>query len=61
LFVIFTVADRRLTDVLTGEIVAQEIVQTLVGSLGLIAAVPVTTWLACAVVSRMVPAPVGPG
>ena len=46
LFVIFTVADRRLGDVVTGEIVAQEIVQTLVGSLGLIAAVPITTWLA---------------
>ncbi len=60
LFVIFTVADRRLGDVLTGEIVAQEIVQTLVGSLGLIAAVPVTTWLASAVVTRMVPAPAGP-
>jgi uncharacterized membrane protein len=61
LFVIFTVADRRLTDVLTGEIVAQEIVQTLVGSLGLIAAVPMTTWLASAVVTRMVPAPAPAG
>jgi len=57
LFVIFTVADRRLGDVLTGEIVAQEIVQTLVGSLGLIAAVPVTTWLACLLVTRMVNGP----
>jgi len=57
LFVIFTVADRRLSDVLTGEIVAQEIVQTLVGSLGLIAAVPITTWLACLVVTRSRPAP----
>ncbi len=54
LFVIFTVADRRLGDVLTGEIVAQEIVQTLVGSLGLIAAVPITTWLACLLVTRTV-------
>ena len=35
LFLMFTVADRRLGDVVTGEIVAQEIVQTLVGSLGL--------------------------
>lgn len=57
LFVIFTVADRRLTDVLTGEIVAQEIVQTMVGSLGLIAAVPVTTWLAAMLVTRTVPVP----
>ena len=54
LFVIFTVADRRLGDIVTGEIVAQEIVQTLVGSLGLIAAVPITTWLACALVTRSV-------
>jgi uncharacterized membrane protein len=60
LFVIFTVADRRLGDVLTGEIVAQEIVQTLVGSLGLIAAVPVTTWLASVLVTRTVPAPAPP-
>jgi len=59
LFVIFTVADRRLGEVLTGEIVAQEIVQTLVGSLGLIAAVPVTTWLACLLVTRSVAADAG--
>ena len=57
LFVIFTVADRRLGDVVTGEIVAQEIVQTLVGSLGLIAAVPITTWLACGLVTRSVRGP----
>ncbi len=60
LFVIFTVAGRRLGDVLTGEIVAQEIVQTLVGSLGLIAAVPITTWLGCVLVTRTVARP-GPG
>lgn len=54
-------ADRRLGDVITGEIVAQEIVQTLVGSMGLIAAVPVTTWLTSAVVTRMVPAPAAEG
>lgn len=57
LFVIFTVADRRLGDVLTGEVVAQEIVQTLVGSLGLIAAVPITTWLGCVLITRSVRAP----
>ncbi|HEV2758006.1 MAG TPA: YibE/F family protein [Acidimicrobiales bacterium] len=57
LFVIFTVADRRLGDVVTGEIVAQEIVQTLVGSLGLIAAVPITTWLACLLVTHSVRGP----
>lgn len=54
LFVIFTVADRRLTEVVTGEVVAEELVQTLVGSLGLVAAVPVTTGLACVLVTRTV-------
>jgi uncharacterized membrane protein len=54
LFVIFTVADRRLSEVVTGEVVAEELVQTLVGSLGLVAAVPVTTGLACLLVTRTV-------
>lgn len=54
LLVIFTVAGRRLGDVLTGEIVAEELVQTLVGSIGLVAAVPVTTGLACLLVTRSV-------
>ena len=54
LFVIFTVADRGLGDVVTGEVVAAELVQTLVGSLGLVAAVPVTTGLACLLVTRTV-------
>jgi uncharacterized membrane protein len=54
LLVIFTIAGRRLGDVLTGEIVAEELVQTLVGSLGLVASVPVTTGLAVLLVTRMV-------
>jgi uncharacterized membrane protein len=54
LFVIFTVADRRLGDVVTGEVVAEELVRTLVGSLGLVAAVPVTTGMACLLVTRTV-------
>ena len=32
--------------VLSGEVIATEIVRTLVGSIGLVAAVPITTWLA---------------
>ena len=54
LLVVFTVAGRRLGDVITGEVVAEEVVQTLIGSLGLVAAVPVTTGLACALVTRSV-------
>jgi uncharacterized membrane protein len=37
--------------VLTGETVATEIVRTLVGSIGLVASVPVTTALAAVVVT----------
>jgi uncharacterized membrane protein len=52
LLVLFTLSSRRLGDVLTSEIVAQEIVRTLVGSIGLVAAVPITTALAAFVVDR---------
>lgn len=54
LLVVFTVADRSLGDVVTGELVAEEVVRTLVGSVGLVAAVPITTGLACLLVTRMV-------
>jgi uncharacterized membrane protein len=40
------VADQSLIHTVTGETIAQEIVRALVGSLGIIAAVPVTTALA---------------
>jgi uncharacterized membrane protein len=52
LLVLFTLANRNLGDVLTGELVAQEIVRTLVGSIGLVAAVPLTTGLAAFVAER---------
>ena len=52
LLVLFTLSNRRLGDVLTGELVAQEIVRTLVGSIGLVAAVPITTALAAVVAER---------
>jgi uncharacterized membrane protein len=46
LLVIYELADSGLRDIVTSEVVAQEVVRTLVGSLGLVAAVPVTTLLA---------------
>ena len=52
LLVLFTLANRPLGDVLTGEVVAQEIVRTLVGSIGLVASVPVTTALTAFVATR---------
>ena len=52
LLVLFTLSNRSLGDVLTGEIVAQEIIRTLVGSIGLVAAVPITTALTAFVATR---------
>ncbi|HEX6233804.1 MAG TPA: YibE/F family protein [Jiangellaceae bacterium] len=46
LLMLFTVADRPVLDVLTMELIAQEVVRALVGSIGIVAAVPVTTALA---------------
>lgn len=49
LLILLAEADRRMADVLTGEVVAAEIVRTLVGSVGLVASVPITTALAAVV------------
>ncbi len=46
LLLLFTLADQSLGQVVNSEVVAIEVVRTLVGSIGLVAAVPVTTWLA---------------
>jgi uncharacterized membrane protein len=52
LLLLFSVAERGLADTLTSQVIATEIVRTLVGSIGLVAAVPLTTALAVAVVTR---------
>lgn len=46
LLVVYSLAGSQVGDVLTSEVVAQEVVRTLVGSIGLVAAVPLTTLLA---------------
>ena len=46
LLVVYSLAGAQVQDVLTSEVVAQEVVRTLVGSIGLVAAVPLTTLLA---------------
>ncbi|MFE0042299.1 YibE/F family protein [Streptomyces albireticuli] len=51
LLLLFSIADSGIGTVATSEIVAEEIVRTLVGSIGLVASVPVTTALAALVVS----------
>jgi uncharacterized membrane protein len=52
LLILFTIAERPLAEALTGEVIAVEIVRTLVGSIGLIASVPLTTGLAAFVATR---------
>jgi hypothetical protein len=51
LLILFSVSDRPLGQILNGETVAEEIVRTLVGSIGLVASVPITTGLAALVVT----------
>jgi uncharacterized membrane protein len=55
LLVFFTLSDQSLGFIASSEIVAVEIVRTLVGSMGLVAAVPVTTWLSSRVVLQSAP------
>jgi len=53
LLLLFTLASRPIADVVTGSLVAEEIVRTLVGGIGLVASVPVTTGLAALVATRV--------
>jgi uncharacterized membrane protein len=46
LLILFVLSRQSLGAVANSEVVAVEIVRTLVGSIGLVAAVPLTTWLA---------------
>ena len=52
LLILFVLAQQSLGTVANGETVATEILRTLVGSLGLVVAVPLTTWLAVWAVSH---------
>jgi uncharacterized membrane protein len=52
LLILFSVSGRGLADTLTSEIIAQEVIRALVGSIGLVASVPVTTMAAALVAVR---------
>ncbi|WP_455358552.1 YibE/F family protein [Streptomyces sp. SYSU K21746] len=56
LLLLFSIAQSSVGTVANSELVAEEIVRTLVGSIGLVASVPVTTALAALVVSADRPA-----
>ena len=55
LLLVFRLSGRSVVDVTTSQDVAMEIVRTLVGSIGLVASVPVTTAVAALVASREEP------
>jgi uncharacterized membrane protein len=60
LLLLFAVYPQPFGQIVNREFVTEEVVRTLVGSLGLVSAVPITTLLACALVggrSRVKPAP----
>ncbi|MEX1046249.1 MAG: YibE/F family protein [Actinomycetota bacterium] len=57
LFVLLVLSEQSLGTAANGEVIATEIIRTLVGSIGLIASVPITTWLA----ARFVPQVSRPG
>ncbi|MFD7101628.1 YibE/F family protein [Streptomyces celluloflavus] len=61
LLLLFSIAQSGIGTAATSEVVAEEIVRTLVGSIGLVASVPLTTLLAALVVSADRTAPGGPG
>jgi uncharacterized membrane protein len=46
LLILFVLSEQSFGTVANGEVLATEIVRTLVGSIGLVASVPITTWLA---------------
>lgn len=52
LLILFQLSEQPLGQLVGSEVVATEIVRTLVGSIGLVAAMPVTTWLAANVAGR---------
>ncbi|MEW2129248.1 YibE/F family protein [Streptomyces sp. NPDC005435] len=60
LLLLFSIAQSSVSTVATSELVAEEIVRTLVGSIGLVASVPVTTALAALVVAADRPEPGNP-
>ncbi len=59
LFVLFSTGGLRVAEILNSEVLAEEIVKTVVGSIGLIAAVPLTTALASAVALQRAPGVAG--
>lgn len=54
LLILFVLSRQSLVTVANAEVVATEIVRTLVGSIGLVVSVPITTWLAAYTAPRSI-------
>ncbi len=52
LLILFTVNGAKFGDVVTSEVVAVEVIRTMIGSIGLVLSVPITTLIAASVVVR---------
>lgn len=52
LLLIFSLSDQGVGQIIGSEVIAEEVVRTLVGSIGLVASVPITTALAVLIVSH---------
>ena len=52
LLLIFSLSDRGVGEIIGSEVMAEEVVRTLVGSIGLVASVPITTALAVVTVAH---------
>jgi uncharacterized membrane protein len=61
LLLVYTLSGRTFVEIVSSQAVAQEVVRTLVGSIGLVAAVPITTAIAAAVAVREPVGTAGPG
>ena len=55
MLLIFTIGHTSFTDAVNGEAVAEELIAALVGSIGLILSMPLTTALAAVLAVRMSP------
>ncbi len=55
LLLLFALSRQSLAIIANSEVVAVEIIRTLVGSVGLVSAVPVTTWLAARIAHGLAP------
>jgi len=53
LLIFFVLSNQSLGTVMNSEVVATEVLRTLIGSIGVVAAVPLTTWLAAATATNV--------